>query len=355
MRLFFTSTFFRCGMSFCGLSVAVFFMVFSLSLAAQVDTPIIGNVANGGSPQESVNIGAQGTLVMQGDSVVAASSFNVDAILTRVMNANRSYSFHGLLTFETEGTLSSLSLHQFIDRSDLDNRIYQRLEFLDGESRRVVRDQGLRTCESGQTRWGLWPSVFDIELLKQHYLINMVGVERVASRQTYRIELIPKDQFRYGYHFNIDQQTGLLLRTAVMEGSNVLERSQFVNLRLLADDAIDSSEIAKGISWRVPEVGPCHTEQFKSAWSAQWIPEGFVFAGNRVTAQGEQVLIFTDGLATVSVFITSVQYSNLPKMTARRGATVAVMSPFDRDKTIVVVGEIPTVTARRIAVSIRSE
>jgi sigma-E factor negative regulatory protein RseB len=146
------------------------------------------------------------------------------------------------------------------------------------------------------------------------------------------------------------------LRSIILEKATIVERTQFVSMNLYDEDAVSSLVEQETISWRVPEVEPCHTEHFQSAWAVSWLPEGFASVGNRVTMKGEQVLMFSDGLVSISVFIGSQRYENLPKITARRGATSAVMSPLlpDRSKTVAVVGEVPIATARKIAVSVTS-
>ena len=292
----------------------------------------------------------------------------IENLLNDVVNANRYFSYSGLLTYEANGALSTLSLEQRIDRSGEVARVYQTLAFLNGESRRVLREQELDYCVGGNTRWGLWPSVFNQEALKNSYQVIFEGQSRVAGRQALSIYFSPKNNDRYAHRFDIDQKTGLILRSAVLEGQNIVERMQFVSLMLAQPStqigivdarpevkAVQSNDYA--ISWRVPEVEPCHTEQFQSSWQVEWLPEGFSSAGNRITAQGEQVLMFTDGLVSVSVFITSSEYNNLPKVTARRGATIAVMSPlsFSSDKLVAVVGEIPTAAARKMAVSVKEK
>lgn len=281
---------------------------------------------------------------------------SIQGLLNNVVNASRYYSYSGLLTYEANGSLSTLSLYQRIDDQDQQRRVYQVLEFLDGASRRVVREQGLQSCVAGKTRWGLWPSSFNMSELQQHYDITIEGLERVANRASWLLKFQPKDEYRYSYLFNIDQQTGLLLRSIIVEKKVIVERTQFLSIELFGEKSSTLSE-QQTISWRVPEVDPCHTEQFQSAWKVEWLPDGFVSVGNRITAQGEQVLMFSDGLVSISVFITSQKYENLPKITARRGATIAVMSPllFDREKSVAVVGEVPTVTARRIAVSVKPQ
>lgn len=281
----------------------------------------------------------------------------LEYLLTNVVNASRHYSYKGLLTYEADGFLNTLSLYQRIEGNAEDSSVYQRLEFRDGANRRVVREQGLASCVQGKTRWGLWPNAFNLDELRNFYDITYQGNERVANRQTFVIGLSPKDKFRYGYQFNIDGETGLLLRTVILDNDEMVERTQFITIELHDEKASDVGDNSNAISWRVPEVEPCHTEQFQSGWSVGWLPEGFSAVGNRVTAQGEQVLMFTDGLVSISVFITSNLHKNLAKITARRGATITVMTPlsFDNSKVVAVIGEIPTVAARRIAVSVISQ
>lgn len=285
-----------------------------------------------------------------------AFSAEAEYLLNQVIVANRYYSYEGLLTYEANGSLSTMHLQHYVDDSGEYNRVFQRLEFLDGADRHVVRNQPLKSCVDGRTRWGLWPANFDVDDLKQYYTISIQGRERIADRQSLVLDFVPKDEFRYGYRFNVDTQTGLLLRTLVVEKSEIVERTQFVALTL-RPPVSGSIPDNQSNAWRVPEVDPCHTEQFNSAWYVDWLPEGFQSAGNRITAQGEQVLMFTDGLVSISVFITSGRYQDVPKITARRGATVAVISslPFDAASSVAVVGEIPSVTARRIAVSVKSQ
>lgn len=63
------------------------------------------------------------------------------------------------------------------------------------------------------------------------------------------------------------------------------------------------------------------------------------------------MLMFTDGLATFSVFIDSAN-EGVPEGVAQRGATLAMMIGVEHNNQlyrITIVGEIPVVTAQRIA------
>jgi sigma-E factor negative regulatory protein RseB len=332
---------------------------FLIALLAFTALPSLSTYAQSEPPEQGVGIDLHESVPNASDDKKLAQykEVTIENLLNDVVNANRYYSYKGLLTYEANGSLSTLSLDQRIHREGEFNRVYQTLAFLNGESRRVLREQELNYCVGGSTRWGLWPSVFSQDELQNSYEISFQGQSRVANRGTLMVYLEPKDEFRYGYRFDIDQQTGLILRSVILEGGNIIERTQFVSLDLSGKQHPVTEDSSYDVSWRVPEVEPCHTEQFESAWNVEWLPKGFTSAGNRITAQGEHVLMFTDGLVSVSVFISSNIYKDLPKVTARRGATIAVMSPlaFDASKTVAVVGEIPTITARRMAVSVKSK
>ena len=84
------------------------------------------------------------------------------------------------------------------------------------------------------------------------------------------------------------------------------------------------------------------------------MPPGFAFAGQRQVQQNIDMLMYTDGLTTFSVFIQRAE-GVIPEGVAQRGATLAVMDDLiyqDKTYRITVVGEIPAVTAQKIAQNI---
>lgn len=86
------------------------------------------------------------------------------------------------------------------------------------------------------------------------------------------------------------------------------------------------------------------------------MPSGFMSAGvNRSESVGD-MMMFTDGLSSFSVFVRPSVDGVAAQGQAQRGATVAFMQQyrFGQDiYTVSVVGEIPARTAQRIASSIR--
>jgi sigma-E factor negative regulatory protein RseB len=106
----------------------------------------------------------------------------------------------------------------------------------------------------------------------------------------------------------------------------------------------------------VANVTPCNpTELGKpTMWQVAWVPAGFAFAGQRQLANGQAMLMYTDGLTTVSIFIEASS-GVIPEGVGKRGATLAFMSRLvvkDTVYRVSVVGEIPVAAAAKIAQNI---
>jgi sigma-E factor negative regulatory protein RseB len=263
-----------------------------------------------------------------------------------ISTANKVVNYHSLMTYEANGFITTYRLLHKVK----DNVAEEQLIFMDGPRRQVIRKQKLNACLSGDTRWGLWPTVLSESLLSA-YTLSVKRVERIADRESIVFEILPKDTLRFAYEYSIDKETGLLLRIVTYYKKVIVERLQTVAIEFASPESQLEFTGASDYLWRVPEAEPCYTEQFEPAWKADWLPEGFISVGNRITAQGEQVLIFADGLVSISVFIITRNPKSLQRATARHGATVVVITPESSksNKSIAVVGEIPTATAIRIA------
>lgn len=263
--------------------------------------------------------------------------------------ANKTYSYNSLFTYEANGYITTFKLNHWVEG----NTATQRLMFMDGPKRHVLRHQPLSTCDKGETRWGIWPTALPSSALLE-YSFSTVGLERIANRSAVVFDILPKDEYRYGYRYSVDRETGLVLKITTNHKQRIVERLQTVSMELLDSGYEILKDEDLDYLWRVPEIEPCQTEQFHSGWSVDWLPAGFEPVGNRVTTQGEQVLMFADGLASVSVFVINNVQDKLSDATGRHGATVAVISPMSTDsrRSIAVVGELPTATARKIATSV---
>ncbi|MEO0443471.1 MAG: sigma-E factor regulatory protein RseB domain-containing protein [Pseudomonadota bacterium] len=115
---------------------------------------------------------------------------SLQELFTLLSIANKSHSFHSLLTYEANGYITTFKLNHWLE----DNTAFQQLMFMDGPKRKVIRQQDLYSCYQGQTRWGLWPTALPSSAFSD-YSLEPEGTERIADRATRVFNLIPKDDW----------------------------------------------------------------------------------------------------------------------------------------------------------------
>jgi sigma-E factor negative regulatory protein RseB len=205
------------------------------------------------------------------------------------------------------------------------------------------------------------------EGVSDHYAVSLHGTDRVANRLAVRVSVKPLDAQRYGFRLWLDKETGLLLRSELVDMEGVrLEIFQFAVLKIggpiserdLAPET-DEGSLTSRMSLEASPPEPHRPVN----WRADWVPDGFTMASSDIrrtpsSSKPVDTLMYSDGLAAFSVFIEDMPESGANALVSRIGATVAVsevvaQGPGSGQHLVTVVGEIPTLTAQRIAQSIR--
>jgi sigma-E factor negative regulatory protein RseB len=286
----------------------------------------------------------------------------VQDLLGRLAAAERQQSFQGTFIYERNG---SFSTHAVWHRVEEGGEVRERLLQLDGPAHEVLKVDGLAQCVSGaladQVSEGqAWPArQLDAEQLSNWYDIRVAGQSRIANRAADVLVLAPKDQHRYGFELHLDRETGLPLKSLLLnERGQLLERFQFAQLDTSApgETAIQPSSGCRSVRLRTAD------SMAEGSWRSDWLPPGFTLttaqlrrgssADNSVT-----YLMYDDGLARFSVFLEPLNGSVVEDARSQLGPTVAVsrrMSTDSGDVMVTVVGEIPLGTAERIALSMRA-
>ena len=280
----------------------------------------------------------------------------VAALLNYMTQALRTTDYRGIFTYEYGGALQTLRLtHQVIDGEE-----HEHLEYLNGPARRVERMGNRLECLSPveQILRSQLPDGENFLSLTRFYQFSIRGTERIAGRQATLLQVVPRDDHRFGYSISIDTLTGLPLGVITLNSNRkVLERLQFASLDVSADDSwvevVDSSTQVKQVAWNACSDGG-DTDSFP--WQIGWIPEGFITTGVMTDPGVGDIIMYSDGLSSFSVFVRPMQPEVSAQGKAQRGATVAYMHQQmmgTTPHTITVVGEIPARTAQRIASSVR--
>jgi len=302
-------------------------------------------------------------LLLGGWCAIPAHADEAQDWLNRLSQAEQQQSFQGTFVYERNGSFSTHNIWHRVQ----DGKVRERLLQLDGSAQEVLRIDGHTQCVSGSLIAGLGNTpdgtsrTLDPQKLKNWYDLAVIGKSRVAGRQAVIVALTPKDQHRYGFELHLDKETGLPLKSLLLnDKGQLLERFQFTRLNVAAptDGDLQASAECKAVA-----QDPAKVVAVKAAWHSDWLPPGFELSSSVVRKDPDtqvQVnsLMYDDGLARFSVFLEPLNGANATDTRTQLGPTAAVsrrLTTPQGEMMVTVVGEIPIGTAERIALSMRSD
>lgn len=299
----------------------------------------------------------------------AAADEQAQVLLRDMYEATRTLNYDGIFVYQRGAQLETMRLVHMNDAGT----VHERLISLSGPAREVIRDGTRVTClfaddaaarEQKGRPHGLISIGFSapVETLLANYRFVVEGDERIANRMARVIGVMPYHDDRYGYRLWIDTSSKLLLKSMILgRGGRVLEQMQFAQLALhdAVDPALLQPEIAgNGFTWRTdPEAGASAAARQQTGWRVQWLPVGFALEETNIEAMAANPpsvgqLVYSDGLAMVSVFIEELMQDDVPLQGYSARGAVNAFSRVDDKHQITVVGELPLPTVRQIAASV---
>jgi len=204
------------------------------------------------------------------------------------------------------------------------------------------------------------------------YDIQEVARTRLNRRDTRVITVAPKDEYRYGYRLWIDESTAMPLKTQLCDGhGRVIEQIVFASLTLsshIPDAAFKPEVSTEGFQWlRNDSAPPKETpENASMVWNDLKLPPGFKMAARSAqlmpgSPDPVSHLVFSDGLASVSVFVeterkseTTTDGKTITEESTRVGSS-SVYSTLSGGRKVTAVGEVPPETVRSIASSFSTQ
>jgi sigma-E factor negative regulatory protein RseB len=285
--------------------------------------------------------------------------------LERMTEAVARLNYEGTFVYEYAGQLQTMRI---VHQADADGE-REHLVSLDGEPREVVRDRDDTVCiladgkpvrlDDHRAR-GAFPGrpFGDLSDLAKLYTIEYGPSSRVAGRATRMLDIRPRDGLRYGYRLWLDEATALPLKSELLAADgDSLERVVFtgIELRDVADpDRAAAIRARKQQMATMVGDSPVATGVDSRRWHVSDLPPGFVLADYRSyagTGDGIDHLVFSDGLATVSVYVEQAREGQPLNGTHRSGAVSTFALVRDAHQ-VVVVGDVPLATAHIIGVAV---
>jgi sigma-E factor negative regulatory protein RseB len=203
----------------------------------------------------------------------------------------------------------------------------------------------------------LFPAVLptDLQALKANYNTRVLATEMIAGRGAQVIELIPNDAFRYSYKIWADAEFGLLLKMTLIDSKKqTLEQIEFSELSMLNSRDVNwfQPKIDVKKQYVTEEIGAIN--HVNTNWIVAELPAGYMKVDHVTlnlpgkTAPVDQ-MIFSDGLASVSLFIESIAKGMRPKMGHMQIGSTNICANVIDGYQITVVGEVPEATVMQIA------
>ena len=278
--------------------------------------------------------------------------------LRKIQDATRNLSYSGTFVYQ-HGGRSETSRITRLATGDI-----ERLEVLDGMPRELVRTRDTVRCylpESKvvkverRTADRTFPALLPEQLssLASNYDISLGEVRRVGGFECQAVVLAPKDNLRYGYRLYADTASGMLVRAVTVDAAGKqIEQFMFTQLDIghVTADMVRPRHATS--SWRVEDAATTPTRL--TGWSLSADLPGFhkVIELTRRMGESKPVgqLVYSDGLAAVSVFIEPLAVRGEP---ARTGlASLGAIHIYTREVAnhmVTVVGEAPAASVQRFA------
>ncbi|MBL0945402.1 MAG: MucB/RseB C-terminal domain-containing protein [Hydrogenophaga sp.] len=305
-----------------------------------------------------------------GGAAPLPSTRSVNDWLSRMHEASRYRAYTGTLVVTSGSAMSASKIWHVCDG----NQQMERVEMLTGAPRTTMRRNNEVITFEPETRkavvekresLGMFPDLVRTpkNVIPQFYGSREIGAQRVAGHLADMVEILPRDEFRFGYRVWSEQKSGLVVKLQTLDSrGRVLEQVAFSELQLDAPVSMDKLarlmkdtrgyEVVKPTmrkttpqaeGWRLKETVPgfasmsCHTRDADAS-----------------TAPGQAPMqwVFSDGLASVSLFVEPFDAQRHGQEgEAALGATYSVSRRVG-DHWVTAVGEVPPATLQRFAQSL---
>lgn len=309
------------------------------------------------------------------NSEVLSDGLGAQAWLKKIQSAAQKLNYSGTFVYQQGSQMrTSRITHLLEGRNEI-----EKLEILDGKPREYVRNNDEVTCYVPETKTLLvekrvthdvFPAILAANPteLAEFYNVRKDEMGRVAGHDCQAIVLEPKDSLRYGYKLWAEKSTGLLLRAQTLnEKREVVEQISFTQISI---GNVDRNKVRPSFSntsgWR--EESAVMSQVSLSGWTVRSLPPGFkkirevkrmVFDASAPGAAAATLqsshrevsqMVFSDGLAAISVFIEPGSQSRT-EGSLQQGA-LNIVGKRQGDFWLTIVGEVPSAAIRQVANSI---
>jgi len=295
--------------------------------------------------------------------VIAADNAAVEVWLQKMHRAAHMLNYSGKFVYQQD---KQLSLMKIIHAADAESE-YERLISLDDVGREIIRSKGIVTCIMPDSKSVVvkkagpkqkFPPEFPMKIdhLQDLYRFALSKTELVAGRLSQKIVITPSDQYRYGHRLWIDNETGLLLKTHLVdEKGQLLEQFMFTEIEFMdkiPEEWLKPKEVDDSYTWYESDAPVNVASNSKNKWIAKRLPIGFNNDMSMQDEKGVRHLVFSDGLASVSIFIERSQKRSANLVGLSSMGAVNAFGRVYNEHYVTAIGEVPSSTVKLISESV---
>jgi len=302
---------------------------------------------------------------------VAEEKRAVRSWLNRMADAVQRLNYTGTYVYFHDDKLDAMQIvHAMTAEGE-----YEKLVSLTGDGREIHRtrrgvqcylpsEQTVMMDEAGPRSPFRLAKMWDVDQLEAVYEFRYAGNDRVAGRACKRIHVLPRDQYRFGYKLCLDSETGMLLSTELVNQNGVtIEQMMFTEVAfplLIPQTRLAPEVDTEGYVW-LKHGGPLpkYTSQTEAEtqWQLKEMPPGFHASGGRskngaLDQDLSWQMAYTDGLASVSIFVEPLQDGQAPLEGGSRIGAVMAWGSVREGHQITVMGDVPGHTLRSFAAAL---
>ena len=290
-------------------------------------------------------------------------------LLERIANAARELKYSGTFVYQHGERVETSKIVHFVD---VDGE-HEKLETLDGPRREIIRnndevlsyypDAKVVRSQKRVTQRS-FPALIPEQLnsIARYYTIRMGDAKRIAGFDSQEVMLEPKDGMRYGHRLWAERNTGLLLKARTLnERREVVEQFAFTQLTIgsgVTREMVQPTYQVSFPEWRLDKYAQAMLDEAETGWTVEAFPPGFrkimEMRRTRIRKGVKTVvthMVFSDGMAAVSVFIESKSDASPHEGLSRQGA-INIYRRTVGDQMVTVIGEAPALTVRQIGDSV---
>jgi sigma-E factor negative regulatory protein RseB len=287
---------------------------------------------------------------------------DVSDLLKEMTSASEGLNYQGVFVMRKSDVMSATRVEHGSDSRG----VWESLESLNGETRKVVRvneevisiypNRKLLTVSHSKDKTPLHPILPEnLDRLETYYRISRLKDDRIANHEAIVIDVKPEDNYRYGYRYWLAADTGVLLKCDLLdERGDVVEQMMFTMLKYLPKAPKSAFSVVDSKGYKVRQLDAERAAVESASWHVAKLPSGFMLtqSSERKSQAEEQLhLVYSDGLASVSVFIERGKVSHHRLDGASSMGALNAYGASLGDYFVTVMGEVPASAVMQIAQS----